>query len=178
MPLIKMLLQFLWLWVLAFPVGLFAAAWYNLSDTAMAYGLLFVVIPFTVHRFPKTQQRPFSPDEQFAAVAGLTIIVLGVNLALTTLLTPGNNAYSISLDPPLPLSVTQGLIALQTPLYSAISWLFVRNANARFPARRSLLDSPAPTQPLMPDKDISHIEAPLEHPRRDTGDYLLNRPRG
>ncbi|MBO9356989.1 hypothetical protein GG851_23615 [Bordetella petrii] len=144
MPLLKMLLQFLALWTFVFPAGLFAAAWYNLSDTLVTYSLLLIALPLVVSRFPATQQRPFSHDEQFPAVVGLTAIILAINLTMTTLFTPSGGGW---LDPPLPLNVIQGFIALQTPLYGVMSWLFIRTANVRFLARRARLAVRAPVGP-------------------------------
>ncbi len=177
MPLTKMLLQFLWMWALALLAGLFTAAWYGLSDTIMTYGLLLLVVPLVVHRFPKMQQRPFSSGEQYWAIAGLAGIALGVNLALTTLLTPSSSAYGAALYPPLPLSVIQGFIILQAPLYSVISWLFIRAANERFLARRPPpTDRPSPMLATL-DEEIPQAEPPLSHHRGDHYNYPLRRPR-
>ncbi len=177
MPLIKMLLQFLGRWMLAFPVGLFPAAWYNVSDTLMTYGLLLITLPLVVNRFPKTQQRLLSSDEQFVAVVGLTAIVLGVNLTFTTLFTPSSSAYSVWVNPPLPLNVIQGFIALQTPLYAVLSWLFIRAANARFLVRHAQqADRPSGDQPFTSEEDPLQERSSGRH-RRDHYNYPLKRPR-
>ncbi len=177
MPLIKMLLQFLGLWMLAFPVGLFAAAWYNVSDTLMTYGLLVIALPLVVRRFPTTQQRPFSRDEQFPAIVGLTTIILGVNLAFTTLFTPSHGAYSAWLNPPLPLNVIQGFITLQTPLYAVMSWLCIRAANTRFLLRHAPQADRPLTNPPPTSEEDAHRERSSGRHRRDRHDYTLKRPR-
>ncbi len=177
MPLIKMLLQFLGLWIVAFPVGLFAAVWYNVSDTLMTYGLLLIALPLVVNRFPKAQHRPFSPDEQFAAVVGLTAIVLGVNLAFTTWFTPSSSTYSVWLNPPLPLNVIQGFIALQTPLYAVMSWLFIHAANARCLARNAPPTDGCTADPLLTSEDEPNRARASSRHSRDHYQQRVKRPR-
>ncbi|MGP1614679.1 MAG: hypothetical protein ACTS5Y_06430, partial [Pollutimonas bauzanensis] len=95
----------------------------------------------------------------------------------TTLLTPSDSAHGAALYPPLPLSVIQGFIILQTPLYSVISWLFIRAANERFLARRARQADQPPPRLLTFDEDISQADAPFSHHRSDHYDYSLRRPR-
>lgn len=134
MPLAGLLGRFLWSWTLAFTLGMGAAAWYQLPALPVTYGLLLACAYLAMAAWLKKRQRCLTRAEQGPALLGLTVVALGVHLGLNALAASLIH-YGASLDPPLPLDVRQGFIALQAPLYAMTIWIAMQQASAHYPSR-------------------------------------------
>lgn len=134
MPLAGLLGRFLWIWTLAFTMGMGAAAWYQLPALPITYGLLLACAYLATAASLKKRGRCLTRVEQGPALLGLTVVALGVHLSLNALAASLIH-YGASLDPPLPLEVRQGFIALQAPLYAMTIWIAMQHAGVRYLSR-------------------------------------------
>lgn len=134
MPLAGLLGRFLWIWTLAFTMGMGAAAWYQLPALPVTYGLLLACAYMAMACCIKKQGRCLTRAEQGPVLLGLTVVALGVHLSLNALAAFLIH-YGASLNPPLPLEVRQGFIALQAPLYAITIWIAMQRASVRYLSR-------------------------------------------